>query len=156
MVLTLFPLGIWHYLVGGLIVGLGVAVIFLSTGIIAGASGVFTSTWSYLSGRKYFHQPEFVSGRVWRLIFSAGLIVGALLFTLLISKSQFVTQVQWWRLALGGLLIVFGTRLSRGCTSGHGICGLASFSLPSLLAVLTFMAVAIITAAVVSALGVFP
>lgn len=56
----------------------------------------------------------------------------------------------------GGLLVGFGTRLSSGCTSGHGICGVASFSRASLLAVAVFMAVAIVTARVVMLLGVTP
>ena len=52
----------------------------------------------------------------------------------------------WWMMFGGGVLVGFGARLSRGCTSGHGICGLASLQLPSLLAVLTFLATAILTA----------
>ena len=61
-----------------------------------------------------------------------------------------------WRLALGGLLVGYGSRLSSGCTSGHGLCGLASFSRASLLAVIVFMAVAILTAQLVWRLGVRP
>lgn len=67
-----------------------------------------------------------------------------------------MTSVQWWRLALGGFLVGFGTRLSKGCTSGHGISGLASLSATSLYAVMTFLAVGIITAILVQALGVIP
>jgi uncharacterized membrane protein YedE/YeeE len=58
-----------------------------------------------------------------------------------------------WQLALGGVLVGYGARLSRGCTSGHGICGMASLKLPSLLAVLTFMATAFMAANVVARLG---
>ncbi|MBO3803033.1 MAG: YeeE/YedE family protein, partial [Candidatus Brockarchaeota archaeon] len=61
-----------------------------------------------------------------------------------------------WRLALGGLLVGFGTRLSQGCTSGHGISGLASLSTTSLCAVIVFMGVAIVTANLVQILGVSP
>ena len=56
------------------------------------------------------------------------------------------TTVPWWRLLAGGLLVGYGARMSNGCTSGHGICGLASLQLPSLLAVLIFLATAMATA----------
>ena len=55
------------------------------------------------------------------------------------------TAVPGWQLGVGGVLIGFGARLSDGCTSGHGICGLASLQLPSLLAVLTFLATALVS-----------
>lgn len=58
-----------------------------------------------------------------------------------------------WQLGLGGLLVGYGARLSNGCTSGHGICGMASLQLPSTLAVLIFMGTAFVTANVVLALG---
>lgn len=64
--------------------------------------------------------------------------------------------MQLWRLALGGLLVGFGTRLSGGCTSGHGISGLGSLSLTSLSAVIVFMGIAIVTANVVQIIGVLP
>ena len=64
-----------------------------------------------------------------------------------------MTHVAPWQLALGGFVAGFGARLSGGCTSGHGICGLASLQLPSLLAVLIFLATAIVTANVVRAPG---
>jgi uncharacterized membrane protein YedE/YeeE len=51
-----------------------------------------------------------------------------------------------WQLLLGGLLVGYGARLSNGCTSGHGICGLGSLQIPSLVAVLTFMATGFLTA----------
>jgi uncharacterized membrane protein YedE/YeeE len=63
------------------------------------------------------------------------------------------TGVPWWRLGVGGFIAGFGARLSNGCTSGHGICGLGSFQLPSLLAVVIFLASAIVTAQLVAAFG---
>ena len=56
------------------------------------------------------------------------------------------TSIPVWQLLLGGGLVGYGARLANGCTSGHGICGLGSLQWPSLLAVLTFMAAAFITA----------
>jgi len=150
-----FPLGLDHYIIGGILVGFGVAVIYLTTGIVAGASSFFSSTWSWFSRVAYFNQPMYTNARVWRLVFTIGLIIGAAIFALA-SQDLFVTQVQGWRLFVGGMLVGFGTRLSRGCTSGHGICGLASWSFPSVVAVLTFLAIAITTALLVQVLGVSP
>jgi uncharacterized membrane protein YedE/YeeE len=89
------------------------------------------------------------------VVLAIGLIIGALIHTLTLSPTGFwTTSVQLWRLALGGLLVGFGTRLSGGCTSGHGISGLASRSKTSLYAVLVFMGVAIVTANIVQLLGI--
>ncbi len=63
------------------------------------------------------------------------------------------TQVAAWQLPVGGFIAGFGARMSNGCTSGHGICGLASLQIPSLLAVATFLTTAIVVAHVVLALG---
>jgi hypothetical protein len=84
-------------------------------------------------------------------------IGGAFLYSLVLSPDGFfTTTVQWWRLLIGGFLVGFGTRLSQGCTSGHGISGLASLSSTSLYAVITFIAVGIIVALLVQMLGVTP
>jgi uncharacterized membrane protein YedE/YeeE len=76
-----------------------------------------------------------------------GLVAGAALWWWLLGpEGAATTEITPLRLAIGGVLVGFGARLSNGCTSGHGICGLSSLSRPSLAAVLLFMAVAIITA----------
>jgi len=150
-----FPNGWWHYLAGGLLVGAGTAAIFLLTGLRAGASSVFSTSWSWFSRLDYFQRSGHVGSRVWRVVFSLGLLAGAALFAAR-SDLDFVTEVQPWRLLVGGLFVGFGTRLSQGCTSGHGICGISAGSKPSILAVLTFMGVAIVVAHVVRALGVTP
>ena len=64
-----------------------------------------------------------------------------------------LTSVPWWQLVVGGFLAGFGARLANGCTSGHGICGLGSLQLPSLLAVVTFLATAMLTANLVAWAG---
>ena len=155
--MELFPNGWWPYLAGGLLVGAGVGGIFLVTGLRAGASSVLTTTWSWLSGYAYFQRPAFRDARTWRLVFTLGLVLGAVAFAARFGgDTDFVTRVSPLRLVLGGLFVGFGTRLSRGCTSGHGICGLSAGSLPSLLAVLVFMGVAIVVAHAVAAAGVTP
>jgi uncharacterized protein len=151
---TLFPLGWQHYLAGGLLLGAGVALMFILTGLVTGMSTVFTSTWSYFSRALYFQQPRFTGSRGWRLVLAIGLVLGAGLWWLLLGPRGGVqTTVSAWHLAAGGFLVGYGARMSNGCTSGHGICGLASLRLPSALAVLIFLATAIGTANLVVALG---
>jgi len=142
-----FPFGWTHYLVGGLCIGLGVATLFLLTGLIGGMSSVYSSTWSFFVRRPFFQQPSLVGSRSWRLAYAAGLVLGAAIWwTVAGDGTRVAVSLPWWQLLGGGMLVGYGARLSRGCTSGHGICGLASLSLPSLAAVLTFMATAFIAA----------
>ena len=153
----MFPLGISHYLIGGLIIGLGVGFIYMTTGLHATQSSFFDTTLSYFSNKSYFKKKEYLDSRVWRIILAIGLIIGALLYTILFTKGTFyVTSVQLWRLALGGFLVGIGTRLSRGCTSGHGISGVASLSTASIFAVITFICIGILTAIMIQALGILP
>jgi uncharacterized membrane protein YedE/YeeE len=145
--LTLFPLGWQHYLAGGLLIGLGVALLFVSTGLVGGMSSVFSSTWSYWSKKAYFQQARYTDSRLWRLVYAAGLVLGAAIWWFGFSDgTQASTEVPVWALLVGGFLVGYGARLGNGCTSGHGICGLGSLQWPSLLAVLTFMATAFLTA----------
>jgi hypothetical protein len=65
---------------------------------------------------------------------------------LLANRAPQSTSVPVWQLVVGGFLVGYGARLGNGCTSGHGICGLGSLQWPSLLAVLTFMGTAFLTA----------
>jgi len=153
----MFPLGIEPYIIGGVLVGIGVSLIYIATGLHATQSSFFTTTLSWFSKRKHFQKESNIEERNWRLFLAVGIIIGALAYTLTLSPTGFwITSVQIWRLALGGLLVGFGTRLSQGCTSGHGISGLASLSTTSLYAVIVFMGVAIVTANIVQLLGVFP
>ena len=149
---TLFPLGIAHYLIGGLLIGAAVSFLFISTGLIGGLSTFFTSTWSFVSQGAYFQRSEFTSSRNWRLVYAVGLVLGAAIWLFTVGES-FQTSVTWWQLAVGGFIAGYGARLSNGCTSGHGICGLASLQLSSLLAVIIFLGAAMVSAAAVKALG---
>ncbi len=153
----MFPLGIEPYLIGGVVVGVGVSLIYITTGLHATQSSFFTTTLSWFSKRKHFQKESNLKERNWRLFLAIGLVIGALIHTLTLAPTGFwMTSVQIWRLALGGLLVGFGTRLSQGCTSGHGISGLASLSTTSLYAVIVFMGVAIVTANIVQLIGVAP
>lgn len=147
----LFPTGWAHYLNGGLLIGAGVSLMFVLLGRVVGMSTVFSSTWSFLTRRAFFQQSELTDSRVWRLVCALGLVAGAALWWWMLGpEGAATTQITPLRLAIGGVLVGFGARLSNGCTSGHGICGLSSLSRPSLAAVLLFMVVAIITANVMA------
>ncbi|WP_144728954.1 YeeE/YedE family protein [Extensimonas perlucida] len=149
--LTLFPLGWQHYLLGGLCIGAGVALLFVCTGLIGGMSTVFSSTWSYVLRRPFFQQERFTGSRAWRLVYALGLILGAFVWWQGFAQgAPQSTSVPVWQLLVGGFFVGYGARLGNGCTSGHGICGLGSLQWPSLLAVLTFMATAFITANLVA------
>lgn len=151
-----FPRGIVPYLLGGLLVGLGAAVIYLATGIIAGASTFLESTLSYVSKVPRFNRFKYIQSRNWRLVFTAGIISGAAVYAVLFQGEIWTTEVQWWRLLGGGFLVGVGTRLGKGCTSGHGVCGVGSLSNTSLVNVATFLAIAVGTAQLVQAVGVVP
>lgn len=153
----MFPLGITGYLVGGLIIGLGVSMVYILTGLHATQSSFFSSTLSYFSRLPYFQRKSYLESREWRLYLAAGVVFGALVYTVTLSPEGFwVTSIPWWRLLVGGFLVGFGTRLSSGCTSGHGISGVASLSTASIVAVITFIIVGIITANAMTLLGITP
>lgn len=117
-------------LAGGALIGAGAAVLLLLNGRVAGVSGILGE----LLGAKGGEQG-------WRLAFLAGLILPALLLG--VGPFQFATG--WGLVLVAGLLVGIGTRLGSGCTSGHGVCGLANFSRRSLVATLVFMVTAIVT-----------
>jgi Predicted transporter component len=117
-------------LVGGVLIGTAAAGLILVNGRVAGISGIFGAAIKLRAG-------------LWRYAFLAGLIGSPFLVPLLgIAPVVPHHQTGLIGLALAGLLVGVGTRLSSGCTSGHGVCGLANLSLRSLVATLVFMIVA--------------
>lgn len=122
-------------LAGGALIGLGTTVLLLGSGRIAGISGIVANL---LAGDR--------GERQWRVLFVAGL-AGAPLLWWLATGSRVAGEIQLPvpLLILAGLLVGFGTRRAAGCTSGHGVCGLGNLSARSLVAVVTFMAVAAAT-----------
>ena len=144
---SLFPFGWQHYLLGGVLIGSGVALLYVFNGWVGGMSTLFSSSWSYVLKRPFFQQARLTDTRAWRLIYALGVVLGALVWRVFLSDgSAQTTSVPVWQLLVGGFLVGYGARLGDGCTSGHGICGLGSLQLPSLGAVLTFMATAFVTA----------
>ena len=132
---------------GGLLIGCGVALLYLFTGRVGGVSTVFSSSWSYLSRLPCFQQARFIDSRAWRRVYALGLVLGAALWWWGWGPGVALsTAVPVPQLLLGGLLVGYGARRANSCTSGHDICGLGALQFPSLVAVLTFMATAFLTA----------
>jgi uncharacterized protein len=142
---NLFPNGWQTYLVGGIFLGSAVTLLFALTGLVGGMSSVFSSTWSYFSDRSYFQQTKHRQSRLWRLVYALGVVLGGTAFIAIGGKSV-VTQLPLWQILIGAFIAGFGARLANGCTSGHGICGMASLKFPSFLAVLIFLTTAILSA----------
>jgi uncharacterized membrane protein YedE/YeeE len=125
----------WMSLVGGMIIGLSASVLLLTNGRVAGISGI---------AAHLLTKPD--TGTRWRLAFLVGLIIGPLAFALVAGHSPSVRiSASVPVLILAGLLVGFGTRLGSGCTSGHGVAGLARLSPRSIAAVATFLATAMVT-----------
>lgn len=123
---------------GGLLIGAAVWLLLTGLGRVAGISGIMAAA---------IGQP---TAGAWRLAFLAGLIGGGLLFARLFNVSA-VTVAPGPTLIIAGLLVGFGTVVSGGCTSGHGVCGLGRRSLRSLVATLTFMVAGAATVAALRA-----
>ena len=134
----------WAGLIGGGLIGLSAALLMLLDGRIAGISG--------MAGR--FLGPAAPGARGRAVAFLAGMVAAPVL---LVSAGRSVVQTVPGDLAVliaAGLLVGFGSALGRGCTSGHGVCGLARLSPRSLVATLVFMATAVATVFAVRHLGV--
>ena len=122
-------------LAGGAMIGLSAAILLLLNGRIAGISGIAGGLLTQLDADAF-----------WRVAFLVGLLLGPLVYRMAFGVYPIVSFDATWPIAVvGGLLVGFGTRLGSGCTSGHGVCGLARLSRRSFAAVLTFMATAVIT-----------
>ena len=121
-------------LIGGLFIGLSVVLFFILNGRMIGVSGMASN---FLISKE---------NRTENLFFLVGLILGPSIYTLFLGQEiQITISNSLFLLIGGGALVGFGTRLSKGCTSGHGISGISRFSLRSILATMTFMIVGILT-----------
>jgi uncharacterized membrane protein YedE/YeeE len=124
-----------HGFAGGMLIGLSAVLLMLWHGRIAGISGMVSGL---VTPRRGDWQ--------WRLVFLCGLLLAALLFQLLDIDAPFSDRRSpAWMVIVAGALVGAGTRMGNGCTSGHGVCGLARLSVRSLVAVLTFLASAMLT-----------
>ena len=115
---------------GGLLIGSAAALLLLLTGRVAGVSGMAATATRMGAG-----------GTPWSAAtaFLVGLPVGAALIALLVRTPEVIVTSSVPLLIVAGLLVGFGTRLGNGCTSGHGVCGMARLSPRSIAATATFM-----------------
>ena len=130
-------------LMGGGLIGLAAVVLLWGNGRIAGISGIFG---------QLLLQPK-QADNLWRLCFVLGLLLGAGGYAWLAGGLAVEMQTSTWGLILGGLCVGWGTQMGAGCTSGHGVCGLGRRSPRSLVAVLTFMLVAMLTVWLLKVVG---
>lgn len=131
--------------IGGLLIGISAGLLWLLNGRTAGVSGLFGGMFPLRSG-----------DTIWRIAFLVALPVGAIIGAWVgpklfaeISSNAPVLGIGPIAAIAAGLLVGVGTRLGGGCTSGHGICGLARFSTRSIVAVAVFMAFGMATVFVV-------
>jgi len=128
-----------HGILGGALIGLSATLLLWSIGRIAGISGILGAVLRPVC-------PD----RAWRLLFLIGLPLGALVVSAITGRGPAPRMAASTPvLVLAGLFVGFGTQLGSGCTSGHGVCGLARRSKRSLVATLTFMLTGAITVFVV-------
>ncbi|AMS32799.1 hypothetical protein AEM42_11160 [Betaproteobacteria bacterium UKL13-2] len=132
--------------IGGSLIGLASGGLMLFNGRIAGISGIF-------------HQTVAGSREAWRWMFLVGLVLAGVVAVLLypsvlpaVSTASPATGGAL-KVMAAGLLVGFGTRMASGCTSGHGVCGLARFSLRSLAAVVTFLTIGILVTFLIGVVG---
>ncbi len=124
---------------GGLLIGLSAALYLLGAGRIAGISGIAASTLGLANGGRWTAARSQAGG------FLLGILLGAAGAMAWIREPEIIITTSPALLVLGGLLVGFGTRLGSGCTSGHGVAGLARLSPRSITATATFMVIAGLT-----------
>ena len=122
-------------LIGGILIGLAAVLLLALNCRIAGISGILNGL---VTSRDR-------SERSWRLVFILGLLTGPAIYRLFYGPLQIQVEASVPVLLAAGLLVGFGTRLGSGCTSGHGVCGIARLSPRSMLATVIFMLFGIIT-----------
>ncbi|WP_354690513.1 YeeE/YedE family protein [Phytobacter sp. RSE-02] len=121
--------------IGGVVIGAAASMLILFCGRVAGISGILGGVLSRANNDKG-----------WRIAFLLGLVLSPVLWRLVAPLPAVSITASWPMLVVAGLLVGVGTRYGSGCTSGHGVCGLSRLSVRSLVATLTFMAAAFITA----------
>jgi len=121
-------------LFGGILIGLAVSLLLLLNGKIGGISGIIGKLLQY---------PSNDTG--WRIFFLLGMIAAPITYRFIIKSPTIIIDTNLFILTIAGLLVGFGTQYGSGCTSGHGVCGIAQLSLRSFIATLTFMVMGFIT-----------
>lgn len=124
-------------LLGGILIGSASALFLWMNGRVAGISGVINNLF-------------FSKDRLWPAVFTMGIVAGAAAYYLLGGATPLPREnFPAWLLGLAGVMVGYGTAMARGCTSGHGVCGLGLMSMRSLIATLTFLSSGLLTTFVV-------
>ena len=128
--------------IGGALIGIAAALMLIFEGRIAGISGILDGVFRR---RKEGDAPP-----AWQAVFIGGMALGGLVLMVVqgfVERDFVMNQLEISpALAIGaGLIVGFGTRLGNGCTSGHGVCGIPRLSMRSIIATVTFMAMAVLT-----------
>lgn len=125
-------------LIGGSIIGIAVSLLLLFNGKVLGVSGILGAL---------FNNP--LSKNYWRLFFVLGLLISPLIYSIFHPIPLIEISSNKLLIIVGGLLVGFGSRLGSGCTSGHGVCGLARLSVRSFIATMTFIFFGFVTVFVI-------
>ncbi len=128
----------WLSLIGGVLIGLSAVILMATNGRIAGMTGIISGV-----------LPPIESDWLWRAIFLVGCIIPALVLKALGHAPDVAFPVGNTAIAIGGLIVGVGVSYGSGCTSGHGICGLARFSKRSAVATAVFMLATFVTVFVI-------
>jgi len=131
----------YHHALGGAMIGGASVLLMWGIGKIAGVSSILSGA---LEGCVDDH-PDWE----WQLAFIIGLVAPGVYFSVYLETGKIQLIDNQFLLAVAGLCVGFGVRFSRGCTSGHGVCGIGNLSIRSIVATITFMASAIATVALV-------
>ena len=125
-------------LIGGSIIGIAVSLLLLLNGKVLGVSGILG---------ELFNNP--LSKNYWRLFFVLGLLISPLIYSIFHPIPLIEISSNKLLIIVAGLLVGFGSRLGSGCTSGHGVCGLARLSVRSFIATMTFIFFGFVTVFVI-------
>ena len=118
---------------GGILIGIAIIIFFISTGRLAGVSGL---SYNVISN----------NNRYTNFLFLIGLVMGPLVYKYTITENiPFILTNNYFILISGGLIVGLGTKIGSGCTSGHGVCGISRFSMRSILATISFILSGVIT-----------
>ena len=125
-------------LIGGSIIGIAVSLLLLFNGKVLGVSGILGELFNHPLSKNY-----------WRLFFVLGLLISPLIYSIFHPIPNIEITSNKLLIIVGGLLVGFGSRLGSGCTSGHGVCGLARLSVRSFIATMTFIFFGFVTVFVI-------
>lgn len=123
-------------LIGGTLIGLSTVMLMALRGNVFGATGILTG----------FMSPQHAADWAWRAAILAGMVTGPLAYLIFAGTMPAIeVPVTKPMMAVGGVLVGIGVTYGSGCTSGHGVCGMARFSPRSIVATATFMATTALT-----------